>query len=321
MSMLRLIAALALVWPAAASAQWPERPVTLLVPWAAGGGTDAIARMLASGLEKELGQPFPVVNRPGAGGIIGHTEMVNAAPDGYTIGLATAEITTYWWAGTAEITYEDLTPLALVNFDAGAFNVAAASPWTDLPQALDAIREAAPGTYKLSGMPAGAAYHLAFGGLLQANGIDPTAVAVIPSQGAAPGFQELAAGGVDIVPSSLPEAQAMLESGRVKALAVMAEERLQAFPDVPTVAEALGEPWVGGTWRGLAAPKGLPDAITAELADAIETVHGSPEFREFMAARGFGVTWAKGPAFGSFMAEQHEQNGTVMQALGLAHRQ
>jgi tripartite-type tricarboxylate transporter receptor subunit TctC len=304
-----------------AEAAWPERPVTLIVPWAAGGGTDAIARVIANGLEKELGMPVPVVNRTGAGGIIGHSEIVNAAPDGYTIGLATAEITTYWWAGTAQFTYEDVTPIALVNFDAAAFNVAASSPWQDLDQALGAITEAPPGTYKLSGTPAGAAYHLAFAGLLQLRAIDPKAVTVIPSQGAAPGFQELAAGGVQIVPSSLPEAQAMVQAGRVRSLAVMAPDRLAAFPEVPTVEQALGEPWVGGTWRGLAAPAGLPDAIAARLVAAALTVHESEAFRSFMAQRGFGVDWAPGAEFADFMAEQHVRNGAAMKALGLAQRE
>ena len=303
-----------------AEAAWPERPVTLIVPWAAGGGTDAIARVMANGLEAELGVPVPVVNRTGAGGIVGHSAIINAEPDGYTIGLATAEITTYRWAGTADFTYEQLTPLALINFDAAAFNVAASSPWRSLEEALTAIKEAPSGRYKLSGMPAGAAYHLAFAGLLELRDIDPKAVTVVPSQGAAPGFQELAAGGVEIVPSSLPEAQAMVQGGRVRSLAVMAPEPLAAFPDVRTVEQAIGEPWVGGTWRGLVGPPGLPVEMAERLTAAAKAVYEGEAFQSFMQQRGFGVRWADAAEFKAFMAEEHARNGEVMAALGLAHR-
>ncbi len=304
-----------------AFAAWPERPLTLVVPWAAGGGTDAVARILAAGLEKELGKPVNVVNRTGGGGVVGHTEIVNAKPDGYTIGLATAEVTTYYWSNTAPFTYEKLTPLALVNFDSAAFNVAANSPWGDLRAALDDIKKQPVGHYKLSGMAAGAAYHLAFAGLLQLEGINPKSVAVVPSQGAAPGFQELASGGVQIVPSSLPEGKAMFDAGRVKALAVMSKETISAFPKVPTVKQAISKEYEGGTWRGLAAPAGLPADIAARLVEATDKVANSDAYKNFLAERGFGYAFAKGPAFGTFLATQHKNNGEIMGALGLRLRQ
>lgn len=304
-----------------AFAAWPERPITLVVPWAAGGGTDAVARILAAGLEKELGKPVNVVNRTGGGGVVGHTEIVNAKPDGYTIGLATAEVTTFYWSNTAPFTYEKLTPIALVNFDSAAFNVAANSPWADLRAALDDIKKQPAGKYKLSGMAAGAAYHLAFAGLMQLEGIDPKAVVVVPSQGAAPGFQELASGGVQIVPSSLPEGKPMFDAGRVKSLAVMSKEKIGAFPSVPTVKDAIGKEYEGGTWRGLAAPAGLPADVAARLVEAAEKVANSEAYKSFLAERGFGYAFAKGPAFGTFLATQHKNNGEIMGALGLRLRQ
>ena len=315
-----IAAAAALVAAAPALAAWPERPITLVVPWAAGGGTDAVARILAAGLEKELGKPVNVVNRTGGGGVVGHTEIVNSKPDGYTIGLATAEVTTYYWSNTAPFTYEKLTPIALVNFDSAAFNVAANSSWANLRTALDDIKKQPVGHYKLSGMAAGAAYHLAFAGLLQLEGINPKSVAVVPSQGAAPGFQELASGGVQIVPSSLPEGKAMFDAGRVKSLVVMSKEKISAFPSVPTVKEAIGKDYEGGTWRGLAAPAGLPPDVTARLVEATEKVSNSEAYKSFLAERGFGYAFAKGPAFGEFLATQHKNNGEIMEALGLRLR-
>src|SRR3546814_2010695 len=117
--------------------------------------------------------------------------------------------------GTSKVTYEDLTPIALVNFDPSSFNVNAESEWQDVNQALEDIRNN-PGEYTMSGMPVGAAYHLAFAGLLTARDIDPKSVPVVPRQGAAPGFQDVAAGGVDIVPSSPPEAESMRPAGKVR---------------------------------------------------------------------------------------------------------
>jgi tripartite-type tricarboxylate transporter receptor subunit TctC len=301
-----------------AAADWPERPVTVIVPWAAGGGTDATGRILAQMLEEEHGVPFNVVNRTGGGGIVGHSAIATAAPDGYTIGVVTAEISTYACMGVSDLTEESFTPIGQYNIDAAGFTVAVDSEWDDLGEALDAIKEAPAGTYKLSGMPVGAAYHLAFAGLLTERGIDPKAVTVVPSQGAAPGFQELAAGGVDIVPSSLPEAQAMVDAGRVQPLAVMAKQRLEAFPEVPTVKEAIGVAWASGSWRGIAAPQGVPQEIAEELATSLERIHASEEFREFMDGRGFGLEW-KGPeAFRRFMADARASNCEIVEALGLA---
>ena len=303
-----------------AFAAYPERPLTMLVAWSAGGGTDAVARVLAAQMEKELGVPITVVNRTGGGGVIGHTEMVKARPDGYTIGLASVELSTYYWSGTARFTAKDVTPIGLVNFDPSAVNVPTNSEWTDLRAVLNGIEAAPAGTYKLTGMAPGAGYHIAFSGLLAEEGIDPNKLIVIPTQGAQPGFQELAAGGADVQPSSLPEAKAMMDAGRVKALAVLSHKRLPAFPDVPTVKEAIGIDWAGGAWRGIVAPEGLPEDIAAQLDKAVYTAWHSEEFQRFMTERGFGMQYMGAKDFGRFLADQHESNGKTMTLLGLNRR-
>lgn len=318
--MLALAAAFATTMAGTALAEYPERPIKMIIAWSPGGGTDAVGRVLATEMEKVLGTPITVVNRTGGAGIVGHTEMVNARPDGYTIGLASIELSTYYWSGTAPFTAKDVTPIALVNFDPSSFNVPANSPWTDLRVALDAIKQAPAGTYKLTGMAPGAGYHLAFSGLLHADGIDPNKLVVIPTQGAAQGFQELAAGGADVQPSSLPEAQAMIDAGKVKSLAVLSEERLPAFPDVPTAKEAVGIDAVGGAWRGIVAPKGLPDDIAAKLEADVDTAWKSEAFQSFMTERGFGMEYMNAKDFGAFLAAQHDSNGETMGLLGLKHR-
>lgn len=308
------LALLAMTSPALA--EYPERPITMLVPWAAGGGTDAVARMLAQEMQTALGQTVNVVNREGAGGIVGHTAMVDADADGYTIGLATAEITTYAAIGSSSISPAGLAPVALVNFDASAFNVAADSPWQNAKEALADIG-ANPGKYKASGFPVGAAYHLAFASFMQANGVDPTALTVVPSQGAAPGFQELVSGGVQVVPSSIPEAQPMRDAGLVKTLAVLSAERLGAYPDIMTAEEATGIKSVGGTWRGVVAPAGTDPAILAKLEAATKTAYDSAAFQDFMKNRGFGMRYLASADFGTFMSDAATNNASVIEALGL----
>ncbi|WP_069383221.1 Bug family tripartite tricarboxylate transporter substrate binding protein [Halomonas caseinilytica] len=296
---------------------YPSKPITLIVPWSAGGGTDAVGRQFAAGLQDELGQPVNVVNRTGGSGVVGHMAMKMAPADGYTLGLGTAEIATYQHIGTADLSYEDFTPIALLNLDYAAFTVNADSPWQNLDEALADIADS-PNEYTVSGSAPGAAYHLSFAGFLDQQGIDPNTVNLVPSEGAAPGLQELAAGGVDIVFSSLPEIESMRESGRVRTLAVLANEREDAFPDVPAAKEVTGDDWSHGSWRGLVAPEGLPEDIAQQLLSAAESVWNSEDFQSFMSGRGYGAVW-KGPeGFEAFMAEQDSNNETIIDKLGLA---
>ncbi|KEQ02921.1 ABC transporter substrate-binding protein [Pseudorhizobium pelagicum] len=313
-------AAILAISAGAALAEYPEKPITLIVPWAAGGGTDAVARVLAGGLEKELGVSVNVVNKQGGGSVIGHSEMLTTNPDGYTLGFGTAELATFYWAGQADAKASDYTPIALVNFDSGAFHVSASSEYGDVKAALEAIKSQPAGTFKVTGTGTGAAYHLAFAGFLKANGLDPLAVTLVPSQGAAPGFQELAAGGVDFVLSSLPEGTAMMQANKSKPLAVFSDARIGAFPDVPTSEEATGVAFTGGTWRGVVGPQGLEPEVVKTLETAVLKVANSDEFQTFMEEKGFGVRVLDAQGFGDFLAEQHAQVGIIMNDLGIAQR-
>src|SRR6478672_5702105 len=194
-----LIAALALATAGLAHAQYPQRPVQLIVPWGAGGGTDATARIIASLLERELKQPFNVVNRTGGNGVVGHSAIATAAPDGYTIGLATVEIAMMHWQGLTELKYSSYTPIALVNLDPAGFQVRADSPYKNMNDVLAAIKANPPGKFKASGTGQGGIWHLAIAGMLKDLHVDPAAAPWVPSNGAAPGLQDLVAGGVEVV--------------------------------------------------------------------------------------------------------------------------
>ncbi|MBL0936518.1 MAG: tripartite tricarboxylate transporter substrate binding protein [Rhizobiaceae bacterium] len=301
-----------------AAAQYPDRPLTLIVPWGAGGGTDATARIIGAGLERELGQPVSVVNRTGGSGVVGHSAIAEAEPDGYTIGIATVEIGMMHWQGLTELTYENYTPLALMNEDAAGVQVLADSEHDTLESLLEAIASSPPGTFRGSGTGQGGIWHLALAGLLNDRDIDPASVPWVPSDGAASGLQDLMAGGVNIVPVSLVEARGLIEAGRVKSLGLMGPERAELFPEVPTLSEAIGSDWQIGAWRGIVGPQGLPDDVATRLMDALEAVYNSEEYKTFMAAQGYGVRWARGAEFGTFMEEADASLGATMEAVGLA---
>jgi tripartite-type tricarboxylate transporter receptor subunit TctC len=307
---------LAVLSIATARAEYPERPITIIVPWGAGGGTDATGRIIGSLMEAELGVPVNVVNRTGGSGVVGHSAIATAEPDGYTLGVVTVEIGMMHWQGLTELTYEDYTPVVLYNADPAGLQVRADAEWQTAQDVLDAIK-ANPGEHKASGTGQGGIWHLALAGMLDAAGIDPNAAPWVPSQGAAPGLQDMVAGGVDIVTCSVPEAQALLEAGRVKSLAVMSEERNPAFPEVPTLKEATGLDWTVVAWRGIAGPKGMPQEVVDKLVPVLQEIYEGQEFRDFMAQRGFGLVWRDPEGYRQWMAESDETLGEVMKAVGL----
>jgi tripartite-type tricarboxylate transporter receptor subunit TctC len=308
--------ALAVAANAVLAADYPSRPVTLIVPWGAGGGTDAVARMLASLLEKDFGKPVNVVNRTGGSGVVGHQAIATAAPDGYTFGLITFEITQMHHQGLTQLNGASFTPIGLINVDPAAIQVNADSPYKTLPELLDAIRKN-PGKLKASGTARGGSWQLALYGMLADLKIDPASVPWVPSVSNAAGLQELAAGGVDIVSGSHPEARALIEAGRVRSLAIMDEAPSQLFPKVPTLKAAAGSIWLGGVWRGIAAPKNLPKAIEERLIAAIKKAYDSKEYREFMTGRGFGMRYLPPQEFAAMMAKTDAENGVLMKKFGM----
>jgi tripartite-type tricarboxylate transporter receptor subunit TctC len=300
-----------------AHAAWPDRPVTLIVPWGAGGGTDATARIIGSLLEKELGQPVTVVNRIGGSGVVGHQAIAAAAPDGYTIGMITVEISMMHWQGLTDLSGASYTPIGLVNMDPAGLQVRADAPYKNVNDLVAAVK-ANPGKFKASGTGQGGIWHLALAGMLKDLKVDPAAAPWVPSNGAAPGLQDLVAGGVEIVPCSLPEARSLIDAGKVKSLAVMADAPAALYPNVPTLKAATGSDWKLGAWRGIAAPKGIPAEARDKLVAAIKKIAASKEYTEFMAGRGFGVIYQGPDDFAKFMAKADSDLGATMKAVGIA---
>jgi tripartite-type tricarboxylate transporter receptor subunit TctC len=315
---LRVAAAAALVFAAnmVSAADWPSRPVTLIVPWGAGGGTDAVARMLASLLEKDLGQPINVVNRTGGSGVVGHQAIATAAPDGYTFGLITTEITQMHHQGLTQLNGAAFAPIGLINVDPAAIQVGADSPYKTLADLVEAIRRN-PGKLKASGTARGGSWQLSLYGMLADMKLDPGSVPWVPSVSNAAGLQELVAGGVDIVCGSHPEARALIEAGKVRSLAIMDDAPSQLFPKVPTLKAAAGSRWLSGVWRGIATPKNLPKAIEDRLIAAVKKAYDSKEYKDFMTARGFGMRYMPPQEFAAMMAKTDAENGVLMKKFGM----
>ena len=300
-----------------AHAAWPDRPITLIVPWGAGGGTDGTARIIGSLLEKDLGQPVNVVNRTGGNGVVGHTAISSAAPDGYTIGMITVELTMMHWAGLTQLDYKQFNPVALMNIDPSGVTVKTESPYKTLNDLLAAIK-ANPGKMKASGTGQGGIWHLALAGMLKDMKMSPDAVGWVPSNGAAPAMTDLVAGGIDLVTCSLPESRALIDAGKARPLAIMATGPSGLYPNVPTLKSLTGSDWTTGAWRGIATPKGIPAEAQTRLSAALKKIYDSKEFKDFMNQRGFGLMYADAKGFGDFMAKGDADMGVIMKTLGLA---
>lgn len=299
-------------------AEWPDRPITLICPWGAGGGTDTVVRALAAVMEKNLGQPVNVVNRTGGSGIVGHSALAAAKPDGYTIGTINVDLCQLVSKGLTDLTYEKFTQIALLNAAPAGLEVNAESKFMSAKQLMEAIKSEPAGTFKASGTGTGGIWHLAWAGWLFKSGVDPKKVPWIPTKGEAPSLKDLAAGSVDVVTAPLSSALPLIKAGKVRPLANMGEERFSELPDVPTLKEATGIDWSCYTWRMIGAPAGLSDELKNQLADTVRKAFDSEEFTQFMNKRGFKKTW-KGPAEAREFHKQQDQSiSEVMRAVGMS---
>jgi tripartite-type tricarboxylate transporter receptor subunit TctC len=297
----------------AVAAGYPERPISMIVPYPAGGGTDIVARTLASILEKELGVPINVLNRAGGGGIPGQTAVAHAKPDGYTIGLIASDISYYKPQGLAELTHADMTPIGQTNELAAGITVIENSPYKTV-QELVADMKAKPGKLKGTAAAPGASWHIAFSGLMLALKLDPSTVIWVPTQGGTAGHLDVAAGNSTFSTASLAEAKALIESKKLRPLAVMSKERLELFPDVPTLKES-GIDWNFGLWHGVVGPKGLPADMQKVLATAVQKAATSEAFRKTLQERGFRPVWRNPADFRTFMASDLSEMDRIFQQL------
>ena len=300
---------------------FPNRPITFICPWGAGGGTDRISRQLAFLLEQELGVPVNVVNATGGGGVTGHSRGARARPDGYTITMVTVELNMLHWRGLTSISHEDFTPVMMVNQDAAAVFVRTDSQWKTLAELEQAVRDN-PGKLKASGTAFGGIWHVALAGWLTTISLQASDVTWIAMSGAAPSLQELMADGLDIVACSLPEAQVLLKADKIRCLGVMAEQRLPGYPEISTFKE-LGVDWQVSTHRGIALPAGVSESRSLVIENAVAQAVKSKEYLEYMANTGAGAAAMGSEQYASFLEKTDKAFGSVFAGpsfKGLKHK-
>ncbi|PID55843.1 hypothetical protein CSB45_14125 [candidate division KSB3 bacterium] len=301
-----------------AFAEYPDRPITIIVPWGAGGGTDTIIRIFAIGFEQEMGVPVNVVNRTGGNGVVGHTAIASAKPDGYTLGAGTSEITYFSTLNLAPLTPDSFDLISRLAAIPAGVTVKADSPFKDLNDMLESVRQNSKDTYSASGSGLGGPWHMAIAGLEKAAGIETDRIQWIPSQGGAPALQDLIAEGITFFTGSPIEAKSLLAAGEVRVLAIMSEERSPAFPDVPTVKEAAGLEWTLANWFSLIAPKGLPEDVKVKIVAAAQKAHADSKVQEALAQRGITPLWDGPEGFKAFADEFTVTAANLLKELGVA---
>jgi tripartite-type tricarboxylate transporter receptor subunit TctC len=302
---------------AQAASDYPSRPIELVVPFGAGGGTDILARVTAEAAKKHSSQPITVVNRPGASGSIGLTEVVNARPDGYKIAMVTVEMAIIPHMGIAKFSPEaDFTPLVRLNADPVVLTVSATSPWKTIEEMVDAAKKSKD-PLKFGNAGTGGVSHLAAVALAQKAG---TTFNHVPFQGNAPAVVALLGGHIDAVTASPSEVFSFVQSGKLRALAVLADQRLGgAFAQVPTMKERNIDLSVG-TWRGLAAPKGLPADVLSRLSAIALKTANEPAVKEAMEKQNLGYSVADGEAFRKQIANDSALYKQLIEQMGLKAR-
>ena len=301
--------------PFAAAQAWPTKPVTIVVPFPAGGGTDAFARPLFAQMTKNMGKQFVIDNKGGAGGTVGASLAAKAAPDGYTffMGAVHHAIAPSMYPKLDYSIENDVVPVGLVS---SVPQVIVVNPQkvaaNDLPGLLAYLR-ANPGKLNYGSAGNGTSHHLA-GELFKLQ--TKTFITHIPYRGAGPALQDLIAGQVDLMFDGLGSSATHIKGGRIKAIAVAADKRAPGFPNLPTAKEGGVPTYQVATWYGLWAPKGTPkeaiDAMQAEMKKAL----GSEELKSTWNGLGTDTPNLYGADFGKFVSSEVKRWAEVVKASG-----
>lgn len=298
--------------PAGAQGGFPSKTIELVVPYAAGGGTDVLARSFADASRKHTDQPLVVINKPGASGAIGMSEVINAKPDGYKLSVIATDLLTLPLLGLAKISYEDLQPIAQLNYDPAAITVRHDAPWNSLQDFLKAAK-ASPDSVRIGNSGSGGIWHLAAAALEEKTAVKFNHV---PYQGAAPAVLSLLGGHIEAVAVSPAEVATHVRAGKLKILAVMAEHRSRGYEQVPTAKEA-GVDLSIGTWRAIAAPKNTPPEVLAKLREIAQKTAAEPAFKEAVGKLDLGYAYLDGPTFGSNLAKDSAKFKQLIDKLRL----
>ena len=305
---------LAAPW-ARAQNTWPTRPVTVVVPFPPGGGTDAFARPLYAAMTRNLGKQFVIDNKGGAGGTLGATLAAKAAPDGYTffMGAVHHAIAPSMYPRLDYQLESDFVPVALIS---SVPQVIVVNPQrvqaSTLAQLLDVLRKN-PGKLNYGSAGNGTSHHLA-GELFKLQ--TKTFITHIPYRGAGPALQDLIAGQVDLMFDGLGSSATHIKGGRLRAIAVAGDKRAPGFPDVPTAIEAGLPTYQVATWYGLWAPKGTPQAITTAMQAEMRKALNADDLKGIWNGLGAETPNLYGEQFGRFVGSEMKRWAEVVKNSG-----
>ena len=307
---------------AQAQAAWPSKPVRMVVPFAAGGTTDILARALAPELQRVFGQPFVIDNKPGAGGNNGAAEVAKAGGDGYTLLMGTVGTHAINPSLYPKMPYDAVKDFAPVTLVAGVPNVLVINPAVaqkhNIQTVADFIKvlKANPGRFNMASSGNGTSIHLA-GELFKS--MTGTFMVHLPYRGSGPALIDLMAGNVDVMFDNLPSAMPHIRSGRLKALAVTSAARSGALPELPTVAEAGGPALKGydaSSWFGLLAPAGTPMDIVNRVQQETAKALAGATMKERLLAQGAVPSGIGSAEFGRLIAAETQKWAAVVKVSG-----
>jgi tripartite-type tricarboxylate transporter receptor subunit TctC len=285
--------------------KYPTKAIEIIVPFAAGGGTDAVGRSLAEALKAELKQDVVVVNKTGGSGAIGMQEGLTAKPDGYTLTMVTREVTSLPLMGQAPFKTMDFKYVGNMNKDPGVLVVSSDSKYKTVEDLVAALK-ANPGKLKFAASAVPNYYAIQFGEVAKVKFL------TIPFAGAAPAIIEILGGRADFGLYNPGEVKAQVEAGKMIPLAVMDDKRFPGFKDVPTLKEK-GLDVVSGTYRGLAVPKETPDAIVKILENAMAKAAEDPKFVDFMNKAFLGIGYMNSNDFKKYIEDDIKILGPIVE--------
>ena len=311
---LALLAPAFLIWPQLAQAAWPERPVRMVVPYAAGGGADNTARAVGQRLSELLGQPFVIENRPGAGGVLGADAVAKAAADGYSLLFDASAFGVN--VALRKLPYDpanDFIPISLVVTAPQILLVNAASPYKTLADVIAAAKKS-PGKLSFGNAGAATGSHLAAEVMIDQAKID---LLHIPFKGGAPAMTDLIVGTIDLYFANASSALPQITGGKRRPLAVTSRQKIAALPATPTISEAGLNDYEMLEWNGIFLPKNTPKDVVERLAKTVQEAIAEPKLRERLMQSGLNPVGNTPQAFGKFVDSESRRWQALMKTRGI----
>lgn len=312
-----VLAACGLLGSLPAQAQFPDKPVTIVVPFPAGGTMDNLSRRLAQGLNQAWRQPVIIENKPGAGTTIGTRLVARSAADGYTLGMVANSfaINETLLADLPYDTRKDFAPIALVAYTPHVLVARKDLPAGSLKEVLE-LAGKNPGKLSFASFGTGTSPHLAIEMLKQEGEVDVTH---IPYKGQAPALNDLLGGHVDLLFSNLPDVLPHLQSGALKAVAIADGKRAAQLPNVPTMEEAGMPGFLSNSWFALIAPAGVPADVAKGIGDKVVEIVNEPGFTKYLADQGLQAEPKAADEFGPYLAAEIDKAAKLIQATGTSN--